>query len=131
MFRPKTLIHLLVCLALILNGVGAAAASVVMTTTSTVASLASETVQQADPQEAAMQSECHEQLSSNPPAVEKGSTDCCKDGGCGCGCVHQSQVVLAAAFLVTPAIAPASIHLEAFIAPQSRSLSRPVRPPIT
>ena len=126
MFRPKTLIQLLVCLALILNGVGAAAASTAMAV---------------KPVGGAMQSGCHEQPASTAhpdadamdPDTATGDmnpSDCCKDGGCGCGCAHQSQVVLAAEFLVMPAISPASIPWADLAALLSPSLSRPVRPPI-
>lgn len=126
MFRPKTLIHLLVCLALILNGIGAAAASAAMAV---------------KPVGGATQSGCHEQQASTAHpgagAIDTDAAsgewepfDCCDGGGCGCGCAHQSQVVLAAEFLVTPAIAPASIPRADLTAPSPPSLSRPVRPPI-
>ena len=153
MFRPKTLIHLLVSLALILNGIGAAAASAVMAWAPVDAapSAAPRGENQVGSKRAAMQSGCHEKASStsvsmttspqpahaNAAATDAGntagkgdSTDCCKDGACGCGCAHQSQVVLAAEFRMMPAIAPVSIRLAAMASPQSPSLSRPVRPPI-
>lgn len=132
MLRPKTLIHMLVSLALTLNGIGAAMASVgmAMAAVGTTAPVEEQAEKHADPQEGAMQSGCHELDSSRSISGEDDSTDCCEDGGCGCGCAHQSQVVLTATFLVTPAIAPASIHLERLAPPLSPSLSRPVRPPI-
>ena len=153
MFRPKMLIHWLVSLALILNGVGAAAASAVMATmpADAVASVASKGEGQVDSKQAAVQSGCHEheRLTSastttspqpshaNADATDAGitageadSNDCCKDGACSCGCAHQSQIVLAAEFLMMPAIAPESIPRAHLAAPLSPSLSRPVRPPI-
>lgn len=134
MFRPKTLIHLLVSLALILNGIGAAAASAVMATARASAAesvvLKGESVR--DDQAVAMKSGCHEQHDSmkSPTPKSPQDSDCWDDGTCGCGCAHQSQLVLAAEFLVMPAIAPASTPWERLAAPVSPSLPKPVRPPI-
>lgn len=134
MYRPKTLIHLLVILAMILNGVGAAAASGAMATTtaSAAGSVVSMDESPRPDQAAATQAGCHEHHDSMEQPAEKSpqDSDCCDDGACGCGCAHQSQVVLAAEFLVMPAIAPASTQWERIAAPLSPSLPKPVRPPI-
>jgi hypothetical protein len=134
MFRAKTLMHLLVSLALILNGVGAAAASVVVATTVvSAAGLVVSTGEAArDGQEVGTKSGCHESHDSTKPPTAKSpqDSDCCEDGTCGCGCAHQSQVVLAAEFLAMPAIAPASTQWGRLAAPLSPSLPQPVRPPI-
>jgi hypothetical protein len=155
MFRSKTLIPMLVSLALILNGVGGAMASVAMSTAgaSVVKSVALKGEPERDRQQVAMQSGCHEHLNpatsvtsksvshrdvtgdmdadSIPTPGEGDPADCCKDSGCTCGCAQQSHVVMTAEFLVMPAISPASIPWEQLAAPLSPSLSKPVRPPIS
>jgi len=145
MFRPKPLIHLLVSLMLVLNGIGADTVSVRMDALPADEATQDVAVRdtQGDSHAVAMESGCKGHDSATPLQGEKGqsfdinsgkrdsaSSDCCVSDACNCGCVHSSHVVLASWLLAMPTIAHASIQREALGAPASPSLVHPTRPPI-
>lgn len=62
--------------------------------------------------------------------IDEDPSDCCKNGACRCGCVHQTQVATPAFFLRTPTIAPPHLVPELQSGHAEPALPHLMRPPI-
>lgn len=141
MRRPLPWLHVLLSLALALNGIAGAQASARMLMQH--AGVSEGTTLAQAPELQSQPPPCHEQdgLASPEPATKpvaiietpidtKHSPGCCKSGACQCECVQHSQVAIATKLFCGPAIVHAtsvraieSAHAEAL-------LPHLIRPPI-
>ena len=143
MRRPPGLIHFVLSLALVFNGISAADASTRMLLQHAGAGVSTTEAQVPGPGTASTVAPCHE-ASAKP--VTKASAvsdkrhlaasdsghypDCCKAGACQCQCVHQSQGVIAIELLAEPQIVHASSDRVITPAHPEALLPHLIRPPI-
>lgn len=122
------MIHVLVSLVLVLNGICAAAASIHINTPPADGArrVASSGNEQGGLHADAMQSVCRGYYSAasaqdadggsdhaNSGISDGWSCDCCESDACNGGCAHHSHVAFVSAWLVTPAIVPGAKHWKA------------------
>ncbi len=62
--------------------------------------------------------------------TDEAPADCCKNGACRCGCVHQTQVAVPTFFLRSPAVAPPQAVPELQNRHAEPALPHLMRPPI-
>lgn len=135
MRRFPTLVHLLVCLAIFLNGIAAAQASARMLIPSQAASSAAQVTRDLHHSTAS----CHSSAVDANTAVDPDASlpqkptppsDCCQAGDCACGCASQFQLGIAAATLDLPAIIQASSARSMILGRLAPALPHLIRPPI-
>lgn len=143
MRRPPGLLHFVLSLALVFNGISAAQASTRMLLQHAGAGPSTTEAQVSESGAASMGQPCHE-ASAKPvtkasavsdkrhlaASDSEPSPDCCKAGACRCQCVHQSQGVIAIELLAEPQIVHASSVPVITPAHPEALLPHLIRPPI-
>ena len=128
----SALLRVLLCLALILNGSGAAVAAtqMQMSHVATMASVAADPVAAHE----GMLSPCHgEQATAHhamPQPAPHVSPDCCQAGHCTCDCLQHLSATATEFFVPMPMLAHAPVLRPMHAGHPSPALANPIRPPI-
>ncbi len=123
----RAILHLLLSLAILLNGVGAARASMPIAVAPAVelAHATSHAMHQASPP-------CHDAGDIQTPSGPAGdaATDCCQSGACACDCISHLQLVLVYPVLIEPGLAHATSTRSMSLGRPAPALLHLIRPPI-
>ncbi len=128
----SALLRVLLCLALILNGSGAAVAATQMQM-GHIANIVADSAPA--PGEQVVASPCHGDQhglahAAEPKPVPHPSPDCCQQGHCNCDCLQHLSAAAPRFFVPMPMLAHAPVLRPMHAGHPSPALANPIRPPI-
>lgn len=128
----SALLRVLLCLALILNGSGAAVAATQMQIGHVAAAVESASAVSSAAEHGMSMSPCHGETSTahHAPPAPHTSPDCCQSSHCACDCLQHLSATATGFFVPMPMLAHAPVLRPMHGGHPSPALANPIRPPI-